>query len=118
MRKRFTRAFRVSFAVWTLLAVGIVAAVALVVHFDTIRTRAERDAALVLSGALRPALAQDATDLSGSGLDVFAKRADGLLSDQVRAIRLWSSEGELLASAARGAPEAVDEAALQQAAGG
>ena len=96
MDNQSTRKLYILFAAWTLLAVAAVAAVVTILRFEAIRTQTEEDAALAVSRILTPVLAT--ADLSGAGPASFTEAASGLLGDQVRTLRLWSSDGRLLAA--------------------
>jgi hypothetical protein len=115
MGKRFNRKLYVLFAAWTLLTVVAVAAIVLIFRFETIRTQAEDDAAVTVSRILTPVLAPEAADLSEAGLSSFTTVARSLLGDHVRAIRLWSSDGRLLATTDSGQVDQADPKAVARA---
>ena len=121
MGKHSTRKLYALFAGWTFLAVlAVVGAIAVVVifRFDTIRNTAENEAALVTSRVLAPGLAREAGNLSEAELNSFSTAATALLSDQIRTIRLWDAEGQLLAATDAGSAVQPNLLALEQAAGG
>lgn len=118
MGKQFNRKLYALFAAWTLLIVVAVAAIALIFRFDTIRTQAEDDAAAIASRSLTPVLGRQAGDLSEAALSSFTVTASGLLSDHVRTIRLWSSDGRLLAATDGNQAVQADPEALARASEG
>ena len=90
--------FYITFAAWTFLAVGIVAAVVTILQLQSISSQAEADATAAVNRTVLPALGHDAEDIGANDFEDFMANADGLLGQQdVQAIRLWSAEGELLA---------------------
>ena len=86
------------FAAWTFLAVGVVTTIVTILESEGIRAQAEQDASTGLTSSLLPVLELRAGTLSEDELSSFSSTAEGLISDRVQAIRLWSSEGALLAS--------------------
>ena len=86
------------FAAWTFLAVGVVTTIVTILESEGIRAQAEQDASTGLTSSLLPVLERRAGTLSEDELSSFSSTAEGLISDRVQAIRLWSSEGALLAS--------------------
>ncbi len=89
------------FAAWTFLAVGIVTTTVTILESEGIRGQAEQDASTGLTSSLLPVLERRAGELSEDELSSFSSTAEGLISDRVQAIQLWSSEGGLLASVGR-----------------
>lgn len=118
MRKRFNRKLYILLAAWTILTVIAVAAIVLIVRLESIRTQAEDDAALAAHRILAPVLGQQVDDISDPTAASFMEIADGLLSDQVWAIRLWSDGGELLATTGESQDIEADPVALARAAAG
>ena len=98
MEKQFSRKLYVLLGAWTLLTVVAVAAIVLIFRFDTIRTRTENDAASAVARVVGPVLARETPNLSEEELANFTIVAQALLGDQMQAIRLWSSDGVLLAA--------------------
>ena len=118
MRKRFNRKLYVLLAAWTILTIVAVAAIVLIFRLDSIRTQAEEDAALAAHRILAPVLGRQVGDMSDPTAASFVAVADGLLSDQVWAIRLWSDGGELLATTGESEAVEADPVALARAAAG
>ena len=121
MGKHSTRKLYALFAGWTflaVLAVVVASAVIVIFRFDTIRNKAENETALVTSRVLAPGLAREAGNLSEANLNSFSTAATALLSDQIRTIRLWDAEGQLLVATDDGSAAQPDRLALEQAAGG
>src|SRR3989304_9434035 len=102
MGKHSPRKFYLLLAAWTFLAVAAVGAVSAVLRMEAVRARAEDDAAAAVSRTLLPVLEREAADLSEPALSSYEALARSLVSDQVRAIRLWNSDGRLLAAADAG----------------
>ena len=98
MGRHSVRKLYLLFAAWTLLALVAVAAIVIIFRFETIRRQAEDDAAAAATRILTPALGREAESLTETGFSNFSSIAGGLLGDQVRTIRLWSSDGRLLAA--------------------
>lgn len=118
MGKHSTSArFFLRFIAWTFLAVAATAVIVTVIRFEDIRRQKEDEAAATVSRAIGPVLAREAGSLSEADLAAFTSVARGLLSDDVRAIRLWSPAGELLATTASGASPANAEALANAAEG-
>ena len=103
MGQHSTRRLYLLFAAWTFLAVGIVTTVVTILESEGIRGQAEHDASTGLTSSLLPVLERRAGALSEDELSSFSSTAEGLISDRVQAIQLWSSEGGLLASVGRSA---------------
>ena len=103
MGQHSTRRLYFLFAAWTFLAVGIVTTVVTILESEGIRGQAEQDASTGLTSSLLPVLERRAGALSEDELSSFSSTAEGLISDRVQAIQLWSSEGGLLASVGRSA---------------
>ncbi|OGO52829.1 MAG: hypothetical protein A2148_06370 [Chloroflexi bacterium RBG_16_68_14] len=118
MGKHSTTKLFLIFAAWTLFAVAAVWTVVLVLRFNSVRAQAEEDAALFASRNLAPTLERTAGDLDQAGLSSFDEAAGGLLGDQVQAIRLWSSDGRLLAATDDGQAVEADSQALARTAAG
>ena len=118
MEKRFNHKLYVLFGAWTLLTIVAVAAIVLVFRFDTIRTQAEDDAAITVHRILTPLLEREVGDLSDAELASFSEEASRLLGDQVQTIRLWDTDGRLLAATNGRSDIQPDPAALAQAAQG
>ena len=122
MGKQSSSRFYFTFAAWTFLAVGIVAAVVTILQVQSVGSQAEADATSAVNRTVLPALGLNAEDVSAGEFEDFMANADGLLGQQdVQAIRLWSADGVLLAEVGdgRGAPtdlQAVMSAAEQGAA--
>jgi len=95
MGKHSARRVYVRFALGTAIAVVAVVAIAELLRSETLRSQAEQNAAIAVSGLLVPAFDGADGDLSDSDFPALS----GLLSDRVRAIRVWDREGDLLASA-------------------
>jgi len=118
MGKHSPRKLYLLFAAWTFLAVvGVTSAVAFL-RFGTIRLQAEDHAAITASALLRPALGNEAGALSATELVAFETTAGSLLSDELRAVRLWSSDGRLLANSALEEPAPASQLAVSRAASG
>ena len=101
MGKQSSSRFYFTFAAWTFLAVGIVAAVVTILQLQSVGSQAEADAAAAVNRTVLPALGLDAADISAGDFEDFMANADRLLGQQdVQAIRLWSAAGELLAEVA------------------
>jgi HD-GYP domain-containing protein (c-di-GMP phosphodiesterase class II) len=98
-----------AFAGLTLLLVGAVAGSILLVELPSLRARAERDAATIVSETVTPAVSPAGT------LDAAAQR---LLGERVSAIRVWSPEGEPRGVAATGKPASIDAGAIDAGAEG
>jgi HD-GYP domain-containing protein (c-di-GMP phosphodiesterase class II) len=105
------------FIAWTFLAVAATAVIVTVIRVEAIRSQTEEAAAATVSRAIGPVLVQEAGRLSEADLAGFTDVARGLLSDEVRAIRLWNPAGELLATTATGASPADAEALARASAG-
>lgn len=118
MRNRFNFRLYALFAAWTLVIVVAVAAIVLSLHLESIRTLAEDDTALTTNRIMMPALQREAGDLTEDALASFTDLAGGLLNDDLRAIRLWSTDGTLLAAAGAGQGDTADQQALRSAAEG
>ena len=122
MGKHSSSRFYFTFAAWTFLAVGFVAAVVTILQLQSVASQAESDATAVVTRTVLPALGLDAEDVSIGDFDGFMASAGRLLGQQdVQAIRLWSADGELLAEIGTGQeapsdPDAVLSAAEQGAA--
>ena len=118
MGKHSPRKLYLLFAAWTFLAVVGVTSAVTFLRFGAIRDQAEDDAATGVMAVLQPALGRQAGNLSPTELSAFETHASTLLSDAVRAIRLWSTSGTLLATSSLGEPAPGGGAALGRAAGG
>ena len=118
MRKRLNRKLYILLAAWMILTIFAVAAIVLIFRLESIRTQAEDDAALAAHRILAPVLGQQVGDISDPTPASFAEIADGLLSDQVWAIRLWSYGGELLATTGKSQDIEADPVALARATAG
>ncbi len=118
MEKRFNRKLYVLFGAWTLLTIVAVAAIGFVFRYDTIRAQAEKDVAVTVHRILTSLLEREVGDLSDAKLASFSEEASRLLGDQIRAIRLWDSDGSLLAGTVGSSDVQPDLAALAQAAQG
>ena len=106
------------FAAGAVLAVVAVAAISIAVRFSAIRTEAEAEATAITAQTLTPVLAAELGGFDRSALDAFRDLAEGLLSDDVRAIRLWNSDGGLLAAAGISRAALENPRALAQAVAG
>lgn len=106
------------YAAWTLVALASVTSVMTALRFGSLRNEAENQAAVALSASVGPTLDSEAGDLSDEALVSFRLAASGLLSDQLRSIRLWTNDGRLLADVHRGEPSPARRDALNTAAGG
>src|SRR3990172_2153735 len=102
MGRQSTGRLFLTFGALTLILVVAIGAALVFVRFKSIRAQAENDAAAAVSGSLTPVLDRAAGDLGSAALASFTEAARGLLSDQVLAIRLWSNDGEFLASTGAG----------------
>ena len=118
MGKHSPRKLYLLFAAWTFVAVMSITASVTSLRFEDIRDEAEDDAATGVTAALRPALDREAGDLSPAALSGFESTAGSLLGGEVRAIRLWSSNGVILAASAAGEPAPATGDAIARAAGG
>ena len=118
MGRHSVRRLYLLFAAWTLLALVAVAAIVIVFRFETIRRQAENDAAAAATGILAPALGREAESLTEAGSSNFDIVAGGLLGGQLRTIRLWSSDGSLLATTDGDQAVEADTDALRQASAG
>ncbi len=118
MGKQSTAKLLFVFSGLAIAAIIAVGTCLVLVRFRSIRTQAEKDAAVAASGYLTPILEPEAGDLSATSLATFAEAANGLLSDQIRTIRLWGSDGELLATTSGGEVAQADVAALARVAEG
>ena len=95
-----------------------VAAIVVVLRFEMMRGEAEDDAAAAATRILAPALGREAESLTEVEFSNFDIVAGGLLGDQLRAIRLWSSDGRLLATTDGDQTVVADPDALRQASAG
>jgi hypothetical protein len=118
MGKHSPRKLYLLFAAWTFLAVVSVTVAITIFRFGTMQHQEEKDIAEATSGILLPVLGVQAGGLSETELRSFEDAAGSLLGDEVRTIRLWSSDGELLASASLGEPAAATRASISEAARG
>ena len=117
MGKQSSSNFYFTFAVWTILAVGFVAAIVTFLQVQSVGSRAKADATAAVNRTVLPALGLDADGVSNGNYDTFTANADGLLGQQdIQAIRLWSADGELLAEAGEGGSASVDIQAVKSAA--
>ena len=99
MGRQSTARFFLIFAVATLIVVAAGCTLFTFLRLQSIRIHAEREAGTVLTRTLAPALALEAGELTQSDLSSFADAADTRLNGNVRTIRLWNSNGDLLAQA-------------------
>ncbi len=118
MGKQSTGKLFLHFVAWTFLAVASAAAIVTIFRYEAIDRQAEEDAAVAVSGALGPLLAEEAGSLTESDIAAFTFAAQGLLSDQVRAISLWTGDGRLLATTHANRDSPGDAGALSRAAEG
>lgn len=115
MGKQSTAKLLFVFCGLAIVAIIAVGTCLVLVRFRSIRTQAEKDAAVIASSHLTAILEPKAGDLSTPALATFADAANGLLSDQLQTIRLWGSDGELLATTGGGEAAQADLAALARA---
>jgi GAF domain-containing protein len=113
-RQTLNRLF-LAFLAASLLAVTAAGAIILILLFGVVASNAEHEAARSVSKALAPALQRSIDDDASGGS--FTTTAAAFLSAEVPALRLWSSNGELLASTGDGDPTA-DQEAIESAAAG
>ena len=118
MGRHSVRRLYLLFAAWTLLALVAVAAIVIVFRFETIRRQTEDDAAAAATRILAPALSREAESLAEVGFSNFDIVVGGLLGDQLRTIRLWSSDGRLLATTDGNQAVEADTDALRRASSG
>ncbi|MCH7578698.1 MAG: HD domain-containing protein [Chloroflexi bacterium] len=117
MGKQSSSRFYFTFAAWTFLAVGIVAAVVTILQLQSVGSQAEADATAAVNRTVLPALGLDAADISAGDFEDFMANADVLLGQQdVQAIRLLSADGELLAEVGAGQDAPTDLQAVMRAA--
>ncbi len=117
MGKQSSSRFYFTFAAWTFLAVGFVAAVVTILQVQSVGSQAEGDATAAVNRTVLPALGLDAQDISAGDYEDFTANANGLLGRQdVQAIRLWSVAGELLAEVGEGQGVPADLQAVMSAA--
>ena len=115
MGKHSTARLFLFLAGWTLLAVAIIGVIVVFFGLRSVSSQAEQQAAKVSMQSLAPVLERQAGDLSASSLASFQYAASSMLSDQVRGVRLWGSDGKLLASTGVAATEAATPNALSRA---
>lgn len=98
MGKQSSSRFYFTFAAWTFLAVGFVASVVTILQVQSVGFQAEADAAAAVTRTVLPALDVDAEDILVRDFEGFFVSANVLLGQEdVKAIRVWSDEFELLA---------------------
>ena len=106
MIKRFAPTSSLLFVAATLLTVIAIFAPLVMLRFNTITRHAEDDAATNASRIIGPRLSGEASNLGNAELASFVEEANALLGGHVRAIRLFDSDGELLATAGAAGAEA------------
>ncbi len=94
MGRHSTRTLYVIFAACMFVAVAAVTAAVTLVQYDGVRDQAERDASEATAAALAPSFASlEATDSAA-----FSATAVAFVNEHTTALRLWSPDGDLLAS--------------------
>jgi HD-GYP domain-containing protein (c-di-GMP phosphodiesterase class II) len=114
-----TRKLYFVFAVWTFLAVGIVASSVTILQLQGIGAQAEADAIAAVNRTVLPSLDLDAEDIAGGDFEGFFDSTAMLLSHQpIQTIRVWSSDGELVVAAGGEAGATSDIDAVMSASQG
>jgi HD-GYP domain-containing protein (c-di-GMP phosphodiesterase class II) len=118
MGRESTVRFFLLFTAATLFVVAAACSVFVVLRLESVRAQAEREAGAIVTRALAPALARETGDLTESDLASFTDTADALLGADLRTIRLWNHNGDLLAAAGGDGAAPEDHGAIANAAAG
>ncbi|MDZ4278942.1 MAG: HD domain-containing protein [Dehalococcoidia bacterium] len=102
----------------TLLALLAIGASIAVFHSIGIRAQAEEDAARTATRAISPLLEREAGELGGSDLSALSDELGGVVGGNLQAVRVWTSNGDLLAAAGETRGGQPDRNALADAAQG
>jgi putative nucleotidyltransferase with HDIG domain len=102
----------------TLFVVAAACSVFAALRLESIRAQAEREAGAIVTRTLAPALARETGNLTKSDLSSFTDTANTLLGGDVRTIRLWNTNGDLLAATGGDGAAPEDRGAIANAAAG
>jgi HD-GYP domain-containing protein (c-di-GMP phosphodiesterase class II) len=116
MGRQSPRRFQLQLAILTLGAMAVIGVIFSLPHAMSLHERAENNAGNAVSSTLAPPLAASAAGIDPQAPDreaiaAFTNDASALLSERIERLRLWSVDGELLASTDGSAPELAGERA-------
>jgi putative nucleotidyltransferase with HDIG domain len=115
MGRASTVRFFLLFTAATLLVVAAACSLFIALRLASVRGDAEREAGTITTRTLAPALTREAGDLTMSELSAFTHTANTMLGGDVRTIRLWNPNGDLLAEAGGEGAAPEDRPAIAQA---
>ncbi len=115
MGKESAVRFFLLFTAATLFVVAAACSVFATLRLQSVRDDAEREAGIIATRALAPTLARAAGNLTDRELSLFAGTARTLLGDDVRTVRLWNTNGDLLAQAGGDGAAPEDRVAIATA---